>query len=93
MSEPLLLDHLAAVVPLLILDLERQGGVSDWHIEEAQRRRGPGMDHQDEAIFYKIEGLTGQKTHELCEMLAVLAFVPGGVKFGKLHFEGKKRES
>lgn len=88
MTEPLLLDHLSAVVPLLILDLERQGGVFDWQIEAIQERRHAYDLAPDEAIQYRSQG-TAKMIHELCEELAIMAFVPGGVKFGPLHFEGK----
>ena len=80
-------EHLAAVVPFMILDLERQGGITDWHIEAVQKRRhSRGLSH-DEAILYADKKWTAQMVHELCEELAIMAFVPGGVRFGKLHFE------
>lgn len=81
--------HLAAVVPLMIFDLEHQGGISSLHIEALQKRRhGRELSH-DEAVLYAVGKLTAQMIHELCEELAIMSFLPGGVKFGVLHFEGK----
>ncbi len=52
MKESLLATHLQAFVPLEIRELYRQGGVTDWHIEEAQQRmRTSGEDIMAELQF------------------------------------------
>lgn len=96
MTEPLLLYHLAAFVPLEILNLELQGGPSDWHFEEARKRMVAlnATAEASESLLYPVsqKRLTARSIGVLVECLAVIAFVPGGVKFGSLHFEGKQIE-
>ena len=81
--------HLEAFVTIEIKELERQGGVTSWHIEEAQRRiatiRASG---ESEALFYCFDkGKTRRTMGILVECLAVLAFNPGGVTAYGCHFE------
>jgi hypothetical protein len=84
-----LYEHLAAFVPLEIREWERQGGPEAWHFEEVGRRWGTMDFRADEAIQFATKGLTPKAIANLVEGLAIMAFVPGGVKFGPLHFEGK----
>jgi len=89
----LLLDHLAAFVPLEILELQKQGGPDEWHFEEA-RRRWQALDFQaHEAVQYAMPKFTSTTIANLVECLAVMAFCPGGVRFGPLHFEGKREHN
>lgn len=87
-STHLLILHLQAFVPLEIKELQRQGGITDWHVEEAQRRlaahREPGA---SEALFFMSKGQTQSTMGILVECLAVLAFIPGGVTAFGCHFE------
>lgn len=85
----ILLEHLSAVVPLIIFDLEKQGGITDWHAEAILKRRHCRDFNPDEALLYPDKNWTAQMVHELCEELAIMAFLPGGIQFGVLHFEGK----
>lgn len=88
-----LYEHLATFVPLEIKELQRHGGPTDWHLEEIQRRRQAIRDDPrgDESLLYIVgKGLTAKSVGFLVECLAVMAFVPGGVRFGPLHFEEKR---
>lgn len=87
-TKDLLQIHLSFVVPLMILDLERQGGITDWHLEKI-RAHGELIGSKGEAILYYVKGETARTIHALSECLAILAFAPGGVTFAELHFEGK----
>jgi hypothetical protein len=83
-AQELIMIHLSAVVPQLIRELEAQGGVQDWQLERIQGH----THHKDEALQYYVKGESSRAIHELCEVLAVLAFSPGGVNFLGEHFEG-----
>lgn len=80
--------HLECFVPIEIIQLQRVGGPTDWHVEEALRKmatlREPGS---SEALFFLDKGQTRFAVSVLVESLAVLAFVPGGVKAFGCHFE------
>jgi hypothetical protein len=84
----LLTEHLDAFVWIEIAELKRQGGATTWHIEEVQRRmkalRETPSGH--ESLMFRLPH-TAKAVGVLVECLAVLAFVPGGVNFGDLHFE------
>jgi hypothetical protein len=61
--------------------------VTEWHLEEAQRRfatlRETGA---SEALFYASKA-TRRTMRILVECLAVLAFLPGGITAFGCHFE------
>jgi hypothetical protein len=83
-------EHLAAFVPLEIRELQRQGGPTEWHFEEAQRRwhklqEDPDTDSSILMSGHR-KGLAPKTIARLVEYLAIMAFVPGGVKYGPLHF-------
>jgi len=94
-GEPItpLYEHLATFVPLEIMELQKSGGPTDWHFEEIKRRRqamrdDPGL---DESLLYIVgKGCTASSVGFLVECLAVMAFLPGGVKFGALRFWANK---
>jgi hypothetical protein len=83
-AQELIMIHVGAVVPQLIRELSAQGGVQDWQLERIQGH----THHKNEALQYYVKGESGRSIHELCEVLAVLAFAPGGVHFMGEHFEG-----
>jgi hypothetical protein len=91
-----LYEHLAAFVPLEIIEWKQQGGPQEWHFEEVQRRWKALAENQDahSSIGYAghEEGLTARTIAQLVECLGVMAFVPGGVKFGPLHFWANREE-
>lgn len=78
----ILRDHLQAFVPIEIQALQKQGGPTDWHFEEAKKRLP-----RDESVSILIKGQTGKSIGQLVECLAVLAFVPGGITVFGCHFE------
>lgn len=77
---------LSLAVPSCIANLQRIGGPSDWHFEQAHVFAGELGAHGD-AILYHVKGETARMMTRLCEAVAVLAFCPGGVTTFGLHFE------
>jgi len=85
--------HILAVVPFMILDLIEQGGIKEWHIEEAQRYVDILASEGDALLYHsKKKGQTARAFNALCRGLAIMAFFPGGVKFMGLYFEEKTGE-
>ena len=75
---------LEVAVPLWI---ER---VRDWSEAERARRRAvcsQAVAKHGDVILYRERGKTADAFNRLAEGLALLAFVPGGVTLGDLHFE------
>src|SRR5579875_740683 len=85
---PLLIDHLSASVLLEMWHLARWNGPSEEQIEAA---RGL-VERQalNESIMYPVPRETRIGVAQLSELLAILAYQPGGVQFGVLHFEAKR---
>ena len=87
MDQTLLKSHLSLCVPLEIDNLKRQGGPTEWQIEQVQERNAEfHRPDVSEGIFFRLPE-TRRAITMLIEMLAVLAFQPGGVKFAGLHFD------
>lgn len=84
----MLLVLLSIAVPPLIEDLERQGGINDIHLAYVSNHAHT-LGSEGDALLYKVKGKTSKLFVVLAECLAVLAFVPGGVKFAGLHFVGQ----
>lgn len=82
--------HLSAAVPLAI-EQRRQRGVTETDIEWAQekmqfiREAGGGY-----AVAFFDKGHTQREMALLTEMLAVLAYIPGGVAFAGLRFDAEQ---
>ena len=91
-----LYEHLAAFVPLEIRELQRFDGPQEWQIEEAKRhwRKLKENPDTDTSILFADhkQGQTRSAIAMLVECLAIMAFVPGGVKFGPLHFWPNREE-
>lgn len=85
----LLLTHISTWVPFHIRELEKQGGITLWHIEEAQRRMRQFMLNEVACPVQYQSKVRNESRDILTECLAVMAFMPGGVKFSGLRFEGK----
>ena len=77
---------LEALVPIAIFDLQQQGGPDVYHQERA-RAFSSKLGAEGDTLLYNVKGKTGKIMGEFCEVLAVLAFVPGGVTVFGLHFE------
>lgn len=81
--------HLSAAVPLAI-EQRRQRGVTEtdwqWAQEKMQAIREAGGGH---AIAFLDKGHTQQEMALLTEMLAVLAYITGGVAFAGLRFDAE----
>jgi len=85
---PLLIDLLPASVLLEMWHLARWNGPSEEQIERA--RDLVGSQALNESIIYPVPGETRIGVARLSEVLAILAYQPGGVQFGELHFEAKR---
>jgi hypothetical protein len=89
-AETLIPIHLESFVNIEIRELQRQGGPTDWHIEEAQRRFASLREPEaSEALYFAIKGKARRTMAVLVECLAVLAFIPGGITAFGCHFEIK----
>lgn len=85
-TQSLIAIHVSAVVPLLIREIEAQGGINEIHLSYISGHASHLGQHGD-VLQYHSKGDTAIAMHKLCEGLAVLAFAPGGVKFAGQHFE------
>jgi hypothetical protein len=89
----LLREWLAAIVPLHILELRRQGGPLPKDFAEAQAL-GEDLGHEgDVLLFFHSQEITQKEKARgrilrarLARALAVGAFVPGGVRWNGLYF-------
>lgn len=78
---------LACAAPIEIEHLRFFDGPNDWQIEQAQ-----GYIQQQklgEALMFTHKGETAAQMRLLCEVVAILAFCPGGVSVLGLHFEAE----
>lgn len=82
---------LSAAVPGCIADLQRIGGPSDWHLEQAAKF-SEDLGSKGDALLYRVKGETARMMARLCEVVAIMAFVPGGVAIMGLHFEAHAEE-
>lgn len=81
------MDLLFAAIHIEIMQLTHQGGITDWHISEAQKRlRSIRESNVGESILYASPD-TARSFRIYAECIAVLAFMPGGITFAGNHFE------
>lgn len=85
-NETLLELHLAVAVPLEIDYLAEHGGPDEFMYQRV-REWATTFGSQADTILYPVKDVTRQMVQPLVEALAILAFQPGGVTFGHLHFE------
>jgi len=79
--------HLSAMVPLLIWEFKAQGGPTEQDYERVREYAHVFGAQGDNLLFQsKTRGLTADLMNKLVEAMAVMAFVPGGVKALGLHF-------
>ena len=83
----LLKTQLSAFVPPLIMELQRQGGPTDWHFDQARAFSSTLAYQGDVLLFGGKPGEAAALMGQLTEALAVMAFVPGGISAFGLHFE------
>ena len=80
--------HLSVAVPIAIERLRARGGPTDKDHAWAQRRLGEiqeaGAGH---AVTFYDKGKTKKEMVWLTDVLAILAFVPGGVQFAGQYFD------
>jgi len=78
--------HLAFTVPFLIAELTRCGGPTEYQVAEAQRR---GLGMSDHMLFGGEPGEAAELVTQLAEIIAILAFAPGGIEIFGLKFRGE----
>jgi hypothetical protein len=80
-------DFLEMAVGLEIAEISRSGlEISDWHIEEAQRRMSATrMSGAGEELMFRLPD-TQRSMRDLIEALVIMAHMPGGVEFAGLRF-------
>ena len=79
---------LSLAVHMAIHDLQRIGGPQDYHISAICHRAAQQRDNGSGCADMLFGGKqAGREMALLCDMAAVMAFVPGGVKLFGLHFE------
>lgn len=91
-NDTLLLITLEVSVTLAILDLKAAGGLdslTDWQLEQV-REYSDQLGGEGDTLLFKTKGKTAQNFARLSECLAIMAFMPGGVKLAGLHFEVKE---
>ena len=86
-----LLPALGTAVPLWVHDLYRAGGPSaaDW---QQLSQLGHLFAERGDILLFggRRPGETAELFNRLAEALALLSFLPGGVRFGTLHFEAER---
>lgn len=77
-----------ATVPFKIWELQQRGGPTDTDWEWAATQTDVIAEKGD-VILYKDpkRGVTGSLMGNLIRVLAIMAFVPGGVTFAGIHFD------
>ena len=90
----LLSDFIGAFVPLKMLEYEQRGGPKDYEFDaardywQAMIERGDG-----EELLFREKGKTGRSTDALINLIAIMAFAPGGIHIFGHHFEDGKRNT
>jgi hypothetical protein len=82
---------LSASVPLRIADFQRRGGPDDADFERI-RGFAQVLGEKGDVLQFggKKKGEPAALFNQLADALAVMAFCPGGVKFGDEHWEAKR---
>jgi hypothetical protein len=78
---------LAAAVPLRITELQQRGGPTDTHLAMARSFSTVIAEKGDVLLFGGKKGEAARIFNQLAEVLAVMAFAPGGVSFADMHWE------
>jgi hypothetical protein len=89
MMMPLFVETL---VPLRIHDIKKIGGISQEHLDYAAQYGDMLAGPPCEDLMYKPDrkkdrGNSKEMINRLTRVLAIMAFLPGGVTFMNLHFE------
>lgn len=85
---------LEAAVPLWMLEIKQRGRAAWWSRIEANRDIWMNNIAERGDVLQYGGGKKGEVAklfNELAEALAHMAFMPGGVRFGESHWEGKWR--
>ena len=81
---------LAATVPLYMWEIERAGGPTPEQYASLSDFSQMLGERGDTLLFGGKPGEAGSLANELAHVIAVLSFVPGGIRIFGMHFEAKK---
>lgn len=81
----LLPDAVDAIVRLRMREYEAQGGPTEADFERI-RKFAQVLAEQGDALLYSIPGKTARMVNSLADAIAVLSFVPGGIKVFGRHY-------
>jgi|SRR5882762_7120607 len=85
---------LSVSVPLSIVDLRYIGGPQDYHVKAVQQRAAQQRNNGSGGADLIFGGRqSGHEMSLLCDMVAIMAFQPGGVTLFGLRFEACVPES
>lgn len=82
---------LSASIPLRIFEIYERGQITDKEVEEA-RAFGRVLAEKGDVLLYggKKKGEAAELFNRLAESMAIMAFNPGGVPFGKTVYDARK---
>lgn len=83
----LLCDTLSLAVPMWQDKIVKEAWTTDRVVEET-RRCAQIVAEKGDVIQFKVKGETAKAFNALAEGIALLSFVPGGVRTFGMHFEG-----
>lgn len=81
---------LSATVPLYMMELERAGGPTPEQFAALSNFSQMLGERGDTLLFGGKSGDAGALATELAHVVAVLSFVPGGIRIFGMHFEARK---
>lgn len=84
---PLSIDTLEAAVHIEMMVLQEQGGPTEWQIEEGQRRLRLLAEGDASVSMFCASEETRSTFQIYVECIAILAFMPGGIRFAGRSFE------
>jgi hypothetical protein len=81
---------LSATVPLYMMEIEQAGGPTTEQLESLSEFSQMLGERGDTLLFGGKPGEAGALATELAHVVAVLSFVPGGIRIFGMHFEARK---
>ena len=86
----LLSSALSVTVPLYLAEFQQRGGIIKKDIDRVQSYLKDLTEHGDDLYFRsQKQGETAARFDQVAEIIAVLAFSPGGITIFGLHFDAR----
>lgn len=83
---------LAAAVPIRIHELKQRGGPTDTDFERVRPFGAELAERGDRLLFRGKKGESAELLNKLADSIAVMAFVPGGVKAFGQHYAATAKQ-